>query len=282
MYAGQVHCPLCHADDTKVVDSRLAAEGAAVRRRRTVLVTAATASPRSSASTRCRSPSSSPTAASSRSTGPRSSAGSSPPPRAAPSRSSRSSSIADTVEDAVRLQGSEVDERPDRPARARPPAHVDEVAYLRFASVYKNFDAAADFHREIELLGKLGAERDSPVAVVEPPAADEPAPAPAAAVVAPLPPIWAWLATAASLLVVLAVVRAVRRGFVPVDDDAVGRTARLRRAVEPPAADRCGVVGLEHRRHRAPPRAAACSTSSPSRCACSLTAPGSPSAPGRS
>ena len=34
---------------------------------------------------------------------------------------------------------------------------IDEVAYLRFASVYKNFDAAADFHREIELLGKLGA-----------------------------------------------------------------------------------------------------------------------------
>ena len=32
---------------------------------------------------------------------------------------------------------------------------VDEVAYLRFASVYKNFDAAADFHREIELLSKL-------------------------------------------------------------------------------------------------------------------------------
>ena len=27
-------------------------------------------------------------------------------------------------------------------------ATVDEVAYLRFASVYKNFDAAADFHRE--------------------------------------------------------------------------------------------------------------------------------------
>ena len=31
---------------------------------------------------------------------------------------------------------------------------IDEVAYLRFASVYKNFDAAADFHREIELLTK--------------------------------------------------------------------------------------------------------------------------------
>jgi transcriptional repressor NrdR len=33
---------------------------------------------------------------------------------------------------------------------------IDEVAYLRFASVYKDFDAAADFHREIELLSKLG------------------------------------------------------------------------------------------------------------------------------
>jgi transcriptional repressor NrdR len=31
---------------------------------------------------------------------------------------------------------------------------VDEVAYLRFASVYKNFDAAADFHRELELMEK--------------------------------------------------------------------------------------------------------------------------------
>ena len=67
----------------------------------------------------------------------------------------------------------------------------------------------------------MAPSADSPVAVVEPPAVDEPAPAPAAAVVAPLPPIWAWLATGASLLVVLAVVRAVRRGFVPLDDDAV-------------------------------------------------------------
>ena len=39
---------------------------------------------------------------------------------------------------------------------------VDEVSYLRFASVYKNFDAAADFHREIELLSKgLGGAQES-------------------------------------------------------------------------------------------------------------------------
>ena len=36
-------------------------------------------------------------------------------------------------------------------------ASIDEVAYLRFASVYKNFDAAADFHRELELLSKGAA-----------------------------------------------------------------------------------------------------------------------------
>ncbi len=34
---------------------------------------------------------------------------------------------------------------------------VDDVAYLRFASVYKDFDAAADFHRELELLDKSAA-----------------------------------------------------------------------------------------------------------------------------
>jgi len=34
---------------------------------------------------------------------------------------------------------------------------LDMVAYLRFASVYKNFDAASDFQSELELLSKLGA-----------------------------------------------------------------------------------------------------------------------------
>src|SRR5204863_9993438 len=33
--------------------------------------------------------------------------------------------------------------------------HLDEVAYLRFASVYKGFDGVADFHRELVLLEKL-------------------------------------------------------------------------------------------------------------------------------
>jgi transcriptional repressor NrdR len=34
---------------------------------------------------------------------------------------------------------------------------LDQVAYLRFASVYKGFDDAADFRRELVLLEKLSA-----------------------------------------------------------------------------------------------------------------------------
>ena len=35
---------------------------------------------------------------------------------------------------------------------------LDEVAYLRFASVYKNFGGASDFQSELELLSKLSAQ----------------------------------------------------------------------------------------------------------------------------
>ncbi len=34
---------------------------------------------------------------------------------------------------------------------------LDEVAYMRFASVYKNFDGAADFQSELELLSKMAS-----------------------------------------------------------------------------------------------------------------------------
>ena len=76
---------MCHADDTKVVDSRLAAEGSAVRRRR-----------------HC------------------------------PSCGHRFTTY----------------------------ERVDEVVYLRFASVYKSFDGVADFHRELELLEKAASSAE--------------------------------------------------------------------------------------------------------------------------
>ena len=62
--------------------------------------------------------------------------------------------VAESIEDGVRLQGSEVSSAQIGLAVLDHLRTIDEVAYLRFASVYKNFDAAADFHREIELLTK--------------------------------------------------------------------------------------------------------------------------------
>ena len=149
---------MCQADDTKVVDSRLASEGAAVRRRRrcpscdhrfttfervdevplTVVKSSGTTEPFDrgkivngvDAATKGRSIS-----------------------------AAQIDQIAESVEDSVRLAGSETTSANIGLLVLAQLGAVDEVAYLRFASVYKNFDAAADFHREIELLSKLGASR---------------------------------------------------------------------------------------------------------------------------
>jgi transcriptional repressor NrdR len=62
--------------------------------------------------------------------------------------------MAAEVEDSLRLEGSEV--RSDQVGRAVL-AHLrllDDVAYLRFASVYKGFSELGDFEREVGLLTK--------------------------------------------------------------------------------------------------------------------------------
>ena len=148
-----MHCPVCHADDTKVVDSRLAEEGAAVRRRRHCLSCAhrfttfervdevplvvLKSDGRSEPFDRAKIVAGILAATKGRHVGP-----------------AVAEQIAEAVEDGVRLQGSEVTSAQLGLAVLDRLRTVDEVAYLRFASVYKNFDAAADFHREIELLTK--------------------------------------------------------------------------------------------------------------------------------
>ena len=148
-----MHCPVCHADDTKVVDSRLAEEGAVVRRRRHCLSCAhrfttfervdevplvvLKSDGRSEPFERSKIVAGILAATKGRHAGP-----------------ALAEQIAEAVEDGVRLQGPEVTSAQLGLAVLDRLRTVDEVAYLRFASVYKNFDAAADFHREIELLTK--------------------------------------------------------------------------------------------------------------------------------
>ena len=62
--------------------------------------------------------------------------------------------LAVRVEDSLRLGGSEVSSANIGLAVLEQLRSIDDVSYLRFASVYKNFDAAVDFHRELELLEK--------------------------------------------------------------------------------------------------------------------------------
>jgi transcriptional repressor NrdR len=151
-----VHCPLCRADDTKVVDSRLAEEGTAVRRRRQCL----SCQYRFTTFERL---DEAPLVVT-KSDGRREPferakilAGIAAATKGRAIPAERVDEIADAVEDAVRLRGSESSTTRIGLLVLDHLRRLDEVSYLRFASVYKNFDAAADFHRELELLDKLSA-----------------------------------------------------------------------------------------------------------------------------
>ena len=66
--------------------------------------------------------------------------------------------LAVEVEDELRLAGGEVTSSRIGLAVLDRLRLLDEVAYLRFASVYKNFGGASDFQSELELLSKLSAQ----------------------------------------------------------------------------------------------------------------------------
>ena len=68
--------------------------------------------------------------------------------------------LAQQVEESIRATGSaEVPSQEVGLAILRPLRALDEVAYLRFASVYRSFESADDFAAEIE---RLKQDRDGP------------------------------------------------------------------------------------------------------------------------
>ena len=67
--------------------------------------------------------------------------------------------MSESVEDEVRMHGTEVTSAQVGLAVLDRLRELDAVAYLRFASVYKNFDEAGDFEQELQLLQKLQAPR---------------------------------------------------------------------------------------------------------------------------
>ena len=141
-----MHCPFCRNTDTKVLDSRVADEGGAIRRRRscsechkrftTIEQMQLTVVKRSGA------------------TEPflrdKAIAGVRKACKGRPVSDDDLARLGQQVEDTLRDSGSaEVPAHEVGLAILEPLKSLDEVAYLRFASVYKAFESADDFAAEI-------------------------------------------------------------------------------------------------------------------------------------
>ncbi|QOC92949.1 transcriptional regulator NrdR [Micromonospora craniellae] len=69
--------------------------------------------------------------------------------------------LAQRVEETIRAKGAaEIPSHDVGLAILGPLRDLDEVAYLRFASVYRSFDSLADFEREIETLRAAARARE--------------------------------------------------------------------------------------------------------------------------
>ncbi|MGQ0744185.1 MAG: transcriptional regulator NrdR [Acidimicrobiales bacterium] len=155
-----MRCPACNGFEDKVVDSRLADEGGSIRRRRECLVcgrrfttyerveeTPLVVVKRSG----LRQPFDRTKVV----------AGLVAAAKNRPVVAAQLESVANEVEEALRMEGSEhASARVGELVLARLRA-VDEVASIRFASVYKAFTDPGDFERELGLLGRAGGSGES-------------------------------------------------------------------------------------------------------------------------
>lgn len=148
-----MRCPACSDVDDKVVDSRQADDGSAIRRRRECLgcgrrfttyerveelpLVVIKRSGQRQPFDRAK------LVAGIRSAG-----------KNRPISSEQMEALAVEVEELLRLDGSEATSQWVGVAVLERLRTIDEVAYLRFASVYKGFAGVADFEREVGLLSK--------------------------------------------------------------------------------------------------------------------------------
>ena len=149
-----MRCPKCRADDTKVIDSREATDGLAIRRRRSC----PTCTHRFTTYERMEEvPLVVVKGHGGREPFERGKiiAGVTAASKGRPVTASAVEALDDLVEDHARLHGPEVSSAELGLAVLEQLRCLDEVAYVRFASVYKNFGDAADFRRELVLLEKL-------------------------------------------------------------------------------------------------------------------------------
>ena len=148
-----MRCPACSSLDDKVVDSRTADDGTAVRRRRECLAcsTRYTTFERLEEAPLVVMKSSGDEVPFDRA---KIITGIALAAKGRPVDGLAIEAIAADVEETVRIEGSQVTSERIGRAVLEALARVDGVSALRFASVYKGFDDLADFEREIGLLAK--------------------------------------------------------------------------------------------------------------------------------
>ena len=153
-----MHCPFCRSTDTRVLDSRVAEDGTSIRRRRccsscerrftTVEQMQLTVMKRSGTSEAFNRD--------------KAIAGVRAACKGRPVSEDDLARLGQTVEDTLRSEGwAEVPANEIGVAILGPLRDLDEVAWLRFASVYRAFESAADFEAAI---AELRAERAMSVA----------------------------------------------------------------------------------------------------------------------
>ena len=145
-YFKGMHCPFCHYPDSRVVDSRTSDDGTVVRRRRecpdckrrfTTLETASLAVVKKSGAIE-------PFSRDKIVNGVRKACS------GRPVTDDQLALLAQQVEEAIRNSGTaQVTTDEIGHAILEPLRHLDQVAYLRFASVYSKFDSVEDFERVI-------------------------------------------------------------------------------------------------------------------------------------
>lgn len=150
-----MHCPFCRHSDSRVVDSRTAEDGTSIRRRRqcpncsrrftTIEATSLSVIKRSGVSEEF--------------SRQKVVAGVRKACQGRPVSEDDLAKLAQRVEENIRSQGiAEIDADEVGLAILDPLRELDQVAYLRFASVYQGFDSLEDFEAAIS---SLRAERET-------------------------------------------------------------------------------------------------------------------------
>lgn len=154
-----MHCPFCRHEDTKVSDSRATEDGSAIRRRRTcpvcerkfttveqVQLTVVKRSGVTEPFNREKVVKGATKACQGR-----------------PVTSAQLAALGQKVEETLRSSGqAEIPAEAVGVAILGPLADLDPVAYLRFASVYKNYESVDDFAAEIEAMRSRMSESSPP------------------------------------------------------------------------------------------------------------------------